>query len=245
MKDIHAIVLAAGRGKRMQSKSLPKVLFKIGGQPMLSYVFKSLAASGIESPIVVIGFMGKKIVAAFPSQRYVWERRQLGTGHAVTKARPLLEGQSGCTLIINGDQPFFRPSTLKRLSEAVTKQGAAVAVLTGLMESEEFDAFGRVVTDAAGHILRIVELKDASETEKKIRLMNLGGYAVDNAWLWPALRKLKKSPVSGEYYITDIVSLAVAKGKKVIAIPIEDKGEAIGINTLAHLAEAERLFQQP
>lgn len=244
MNNVHAIVLAAGKGTRMQSKTLPKVLFSIAGKPMLAYVLEGLKAVGIDNPVVVVGFLANKVKDTFgPGYHYVLQRKKLGTGHATGVARAALEDKTGCTLIINGDQPFFRPTTLTRLAEAVTERGATVAILTGLMRSKEFDGLGRVMTDKTGHVLRIVELKDATLEEKKIRLMNLGGYAVDNQWLWPALKKIKKSRATGEYYITDIIGEAVRQGKKVVAIRIEDKAEAIGINTLAHLAEAERLFQ--
>lgn len=242
-QTVHAIVLAAGKGTRMKSKHLPKVMFAIAGRPMLAYVLESLQRIGVSDPIVVVGFLQKKIRDHFGNgYRYVSQLKRLGTGHAVAMARPLLEDQSGCTLIINGDQPFFQPATLERLVKAINEQGATVAVLTGRMETAEFDAFGRVLTDATGHVERIVEVKDATEEEKAVRLMNLGGYAVDNRWLWPALKRLKKSRATGEYYITDIVAAAVNQGKKVISIEIGDKAEAIGINTLDHLAEAERLF---
>lgn len=243
MKNVYAIVLAAGKGKRMNSRQLPKMLYPIAGQPMLLYVVATLAKVGIEQPIIVVGFLADKIKELLNGgYQYVHQKKRLGTGHAVLACASLLKAKPGCTLIINGDQPFFRASTIKRLAAAITDQGATVAVLTGLMDSKEFDAFGRVMTDKTGHVLRIVELKDATPKERSIRLMNLGGYAVDNQWLWGALKKLKKSPASGEYYITDIVAEAVREGKKVKAITIENKAEAIGINTMDHLLEAERLF---
>lgn len=243
MSKIHAIVLAAGKGTRMQSDTLPKVLFEIAGKPMLAYVLEALKAAGIEKPLIVVGYLGDLVKKVFgDTYTYVLQKEQLGTGHAVVAAKALLHDKTGTTLIINGDQPFFRPSSIKRLADAITERGATVAVLTGLMRAKEFDAFGRVITDKEGHVLRIVEVKDATEKEKTIRSMNLGGYAVDNEWLWPVLKNLKKSRATGEYYITDIIGEAVRQGKKVIAIRIEDKAEAIGINTLDHLAEAERLF---
>lgn len=242
MNNIFAVVLAAGKGKRMNSRTLPKVLLPVAGKPMLTYVLETLKQVGIGQPIIVAGFQHEKIRSLYNSNyTYVLQHKRLGTGHAVIATRGLLKDKKGCTVIINGDQPFFRPSSIKRLIAAVTERGATVAVLTGLIRGSEFDAFGRVITDSEGHVLRIVEVKDATEKEKKVRLVNLGGYAVDNAWLWQALKRIKKSHATGEYYITDIVGKAVAAGKKVISIQIEDKAEAIGINTLAHLQEAERI----
>ncbi len=243
MKNIHAVVLAAGKGTRMKSKTLPKVLFPIADKPMLFYVLNTLKEIGITQPIIVVGFLAKKVMAAVgETYPFAQQRKRLGTGHAVMASKLHLKDKEGCTLIINGDQPFFKASSLKRLTDAITEKGATVAVLTGLMRSKEFDAFGRVMTDKEGHVLRIVEVKDANDKEKTVRLMNLGGYAVDNKWLWTVLPKLKKSRATGEYYITDIIGAAVAEGKKVYSIRIEEKAEAIGINNLQHLAEAERLF---
>lgn len=244
MEKIHAIVLAAGKGSRMKAKTTPKVLFPIDGKPMLAYLLDTLTKAGIERPTIVVGFLAKKVMDTFgDNYPYAYQRKRLGTGHAVMAARDHLEKEEGCTLIINGDHPFFRPSTFKRLTDAVTERGATVAVLTGQMRSKEFDGFGRVLTDKEGHVQSIIEVKDATEREKKVRLMNLGGYAVDNEWLWKTLKKLKKSRATGEYYITDIVGAAVSEGKKVVAIKIEDKNEALGINTHDHLAEAEKILK--
>lgn len=243
MSKIHAIVLAAGKGKRMNSKTLPKVLFPIAGKPMLDYVLNALASVHIKNPVIIVGFLGQKVIDIFGSgYSYARQVKRLGTAHAVRAAETMLAGQDGCTLIINGDQPFFRTSTLQRLIKAVTEQGATLAILSGTMHDAAFDSLGRVITDNEGHVIRIVEVKDATEEEKKVRLMNLGGYAADNAWLWRAIKRIKKSPATGEYYITDLVAEAVKEGKKVVAIEIEDRAEAIGINTLEHLAEAEQLW---
>lgn len=244
MKNVHAIVLAAGKGKRMNARQLPKVLYPIAGRPMVLYVLETLAKVGIDQPVLVVGFLAHKVKELLKNgYRYAIQRKRLGTGHAVQAAATLLKDEPGCTLILYGDNPFIRASSIKRSIAAVTEQGATVAVMTGLMKGKDFDSFGRVITDQAGHVQRIVEVKDATTNEKKVRLMNIGGYAVDNQWLWKVLKHLKKSQASGEYYITDIVGEAVKQGKKVKAILIEDEAEAIGVNTLDHLAEAERLLK--
>lgn len=157
-------------------------------------------------------------------------------------AKPVLEGKEGCTIIVTGDHPFFKVETLQHLTDVVMNGGATVAVLTTHTFEPEFDAFGRVITDEQGTVLRIVEKKDASPEELEAPLKNLSAYAVDNAWLWPVLERIEKSPVSGEYYLTDIVGEAVKEGKKVVAVQITDRTEALGINTPEHLAEAERIL---
>lgn len=242
MENVYAIVLAAGKGTRMKAKTIPKVLFPVGGRPMLAHLIDSLAKAGIQKPVIVVGFLAKKVMETFGNgYTYVYQRMRLGTGHAVMSAREQLADKEGCTLIVNGDHPFFRPTTFKKMIAAITEKKATVAVLSGVMPDPEFDAFGRVITDQDGHVLRIVEVKDATEAEKQIRQMNLGCYAADNQWLWQTLKGIKKSKATGEYYITDIVGAAVKQGKKVTVVHIEDKAEAIGINTLDHLAQAERI----
>lgn len=242
MSNIHAIVLAAGKGTRMKATTIPKVLFPVAGQPMLSYLLKTLKNAKIVRPILVVGFCGDKVREAYGQDYdYVTQQEQLGTGHAVLQVEPLLADKDGCTLILNGDHPFYRAETLRRMVSAVIDDGATIALLSGRFDSPDFDAFGRVVCDENKKVIRIVEAKDATEEIRDIRLMNLGCYAVDNRWLWQALPKIEKSPVTGEYYVTDLVAEAVADGKKVIAVEIKDSREALGINTLEHLAEAEKI----
>lgn len=243
MKKIHAIVLAAGKGTRMKATTMPKVLFPVSGQPILTYLLNTLKQAEIVRPILVIGFRGDRVRETYGDDYdYVVQEEQLGTGHAVLQVKPLLADQDGCTLILNGDHPFYRPETLRRMVSAVLEDGATVALLSGRFDSPDFDAFGRIVSDENNKVLSIIEAKDATEETRNIRLMNLGCYAVDNRWLWQALPKIEKSPVTGEYYVTDLVAEAVADGKKVIAVEIKDSREALGINTLEHLAEAEKLI---
>ncbi len=243
MENIYAIILAAGKGTRMNSEALPKVLFPLGRQTMLEHALAPIHAFGIEKPVIIIGFLGHLVKEKLgPAYVYVNQEQQLGTAHAVLMARPVLEGKKGCTIIVTGDHPFFKVETLQRLTDAVLVKGATISVLTIQSAEPEFDAFGRVITDNDGHVLRIVEKKDANPEELSASLRNLSAYAVDNSWLWPVLERIEKSPVSGEYYLTDIVGEAVREGKKVFAVPITDPAEALGINTPEHLAEAEQIL---
>jgi bifunctional UDP-N-acetylglucosamine pyrophosphorylase/glucosamine-1-phosphate N-acetyltransferase len=153
-------------------------------------------------------------------------------------AAPILEHQKGVTLILSGDHPLIKPETLQKLAQAV-EHGATMAILSGHMDSPHFDSLGRIITDSHDNVKKIVEVKNATEAEKAIRHMNLGTYAVDNAWLWQTLKKVGKDPVTSEYYLTAIIGMAVEEGKTVTAVEIEDEHEAIGINTPEHLQEAE------
>ncbi len=243
----YAIVLAAGKGTRMQSSTQPKVLFPIANRPMLAHVLDYLQQAGLANDqiVIVVGFLAEMVEERFAlGYHFVRQTELLGTADSAKRAEPILADKGeGVTVIVNGDQPFFRPSSIQRLTQAI-ENGATMAVLTGDMADPEFDGFGRVITDSEGCVQKIVEVKDATEEQRAIRLMNLGGYACNNQWLWSALNKIEKSPVTGEYYITDLIDLAVSEGKKAVAIQIEDRAEALGINTLEHLAAAEAIAKQ-
>jgi bifunctional UDP-N-acetylglucosamine pyrophosphorylase/glucosamine-1-phosphate N-acetyltransferase len=236
-KNIQAIILAGGKGTRLNARKIPKVLYPVNGRPMVSYLVDMLREGGITKPIMVIGFQGQKVVELFGDQvRYVWQRKRLGTGHAVAQAKALLARKPGITVVINGDHPFFKAETLNRMGEIQTKTHATVVI--AVYELPDFP-YGRVILDDQGFVKRVVEEKNATPAEKKILLKNVGLYLFDNTWLWQAISKLKKDRVSGEYYITDLIELAVKQGKKVATSPITDPIEAIGINTRENLAAAE------
>lgn len=238
--NLYAIIMAGGKGTRIGATDKPKVMFKINSKPMLEYVVKTLKDIGVDQPIVVVGFQGACIRDYFGAVcDYVEQPQQMGTGHAVMMAEPMLRGKPGITLILSGDHPYTRTESLNKLIQKV-ENGATVALLTGVMQLPAFDAFGRVLTDRRGHVIRVAEVKDATDKEKLCRRMGFGTYAVKNEWLWNALKRVPASPVTGEYYLTDIVRLAVEDNKKVAAVDISDAREAIGINTLDHLKEAEQ-----
>lgn len=237
-RNIQAIILAGGKGTRLNAKQIPKVLYPVNGRPMVSYVVLMLKNFGIASPIMVVGFQGQKVIEAFGRQvRYVWQRQRLGTGHAVAQAKDLLAGKSGITYVLNGDHPFFKVKTLQAMGKVRKDTGATIVI--AVYELPNFP-YGRVILDQQGFVKRIVEEKNATEEEKKILLKNIGLYLFDNNWLWQALPRLKKDSISGEYYITDLIELAVRQGRKVAPASITDPIEAIGINTPANLVVAER-----
>lgn len=242
-KNIYAIILAGGKGTRLNAKKIPKVLYPVNGRPMVSYLVKMLHQGGINKPMMVIGFQGQKVVDTFGNMvRYVWQRKRLGTGHAVAQAKSILAGQPGLTFVLNGDHPFFRWSTLECMIKVRQKTGATI-VITACELPEEYP-YGRIILDEQGFVKRIVEEKNASPEEKKTRLKNVGLYLFDNTWLWQAMPKLKKDRVSGEYYITDLIELAVSQGKKVAIAPLSDPHEAIGINTHENLEVAEKAARE-
>jgi bifunctional UDP-N-acetylglucosamine pyrophosphorylase/glucosamine-1-phosphate N-acetyltransferase len=237
MREVEAVVLAAGKGKRMAS-ALPKVLHTICGRPMIAYVVETLGTIGVTSPIIVVGHGGEQVHTALgEGPRYAVQAEQLGTGHAVMQAIPLLEGHAGTVLIIYGDVPFLRAETIETLLEHHRQQGAAATILTDLRDDPT--GYGRVIRDGRGNVQRIVEETDASAEERQVREINAGMYAVEAGALRDALRRIEPANAQGEYYLTDVVHHLLQGGHTVAAVIVGSSQEAAGINSRAELAEAE------
>lgn len=242
-QSVQAIILAAGKGTRMNSLDLPKVLFPLGNKPLLSHVIDYLTDSGILSPIIVVGYLKEKVIEVIGSKyRYVTQNELTGTATCVKSARPALEEFVGTTVIASGDQPFISTNSIRRLISEVTENGATLSLLVGNFNESHFDAFGRVILNSSGTAERIVEAKNATELELTNRLFNLATYAVDNTWLWQAIDKIEKNPLTGEYYLTDLVEIAAKEDKKVTVVITNSLQEATGINTAEHLNAAQELL---
>jgi bifunctional UDP-N-acetylglucosamine pyrophosphorylase/glucosamine-1-phosphate N-acetyltransferase len=235
------VILAAGQGTRMRS-NLPKVLHPLAGLPLVQYSLRAAAAAGLEQPIVVIGHDAEKVRQAVGNQAlFALQEQQLGTGHAVRMAEPLLNGRTDFVLVISADMPLFRPQTLAHLVETAQANPGPVTLLTVVQQDSH--GFGRIVRNLEGKVQAIVEESGATPQQLAIQEVNVGAYCFQADWLWQALARIPLSP-KGEYYLTDTVGLAVADGLNVEAIVLADAGEAIGINTRVHLAEAEAILRQ-
>ncbi len=241
MSKLSIVILAAGRGTRMKSE-LPKVLHPLAGKPLVQYAVERAAELTPEKPLLVVGH-GAKQVRQVVGDRviYVEQREQLGTGHAVLQARPLLDGRSEAALVYYADMPFLSADTLKRLLELHAEGGGPITMLT--VKADDPMGFGRILRDEAGQVVGIVEEAVATEEQKAIRELNCGVYCFDSDWLWPHLTRLPLSP-KGEYYLTDLVAMAVEEGKVVQTLKISDATEALGINDRTHLAQAEAIMRQ-
>ncbi len=236
------LILAAGQGTRMRSR-VPKVLHPLGGRPLIRHsVDIARAVVPQRPPVVVVGHGAPEIRAELGDEvEYVEQSQQLGTGHAVLQARPALEGRAARLLILPADMPLLRPETLQRLMALhVTGQGP-LTLLT--VVAREARGFGRILRDGSGHVVGIVEEAQATPEQLAIQELNAGVYACEAAWLWPRLAQLPLSP-KGEYYLTDVVALAVADGARVAAYTTDDPDECLGINNRVHLAEAEGILRQ-
>ena len=235
---LEIIVLAAGQGKRMRS-SRPKILHALAGRPLLGHVLAATRALSPHKTVVVHGHGAEEVRTAFDGAPVEWvlQAEQLGTGHAVRQAMPRLSADAD-VLILYGDVPLVRPETLQRLSAAGR---AGVAVLTA--EVADPAGYGRIVRDAGGRVARIVEQKDASPQELELREINAGFMAMGARRLSGWLDKLTNRNAQKEYYLTDVVTLAVAEGVPVSAVKAE-AWEVAGVNSRRELAQLERHYQR-
>ncbi len=243
---IKFVILAAGKGTRMQS-DIPKALTRIGEKPILQYLFDSIQQSGVDgTPVVVVGHGRDKLCEFFGAVcDYAVQDEPLGTGHAVMCAREKAAG-ADAVAVLYGDHPFVSSQTLRNLAELHQTKGAVISMMTTTVPSFEgwhsvFLHWGRILRDGHGHMIGIREYKDAMESEQEIREVNPAMYCFDAAWLWDNISQLKNTNAKGEYYLTDLIELAVAQRREIASLSIAPE-EAIGINTPEELRIAEEVL---
>lgn len=239
--NIALIVLAAGQGTRMKS-SLPKVLHKVAGAPLVAHAIRSAQGIEIKRSIVVVGHGAEQVedalAADFPEAQVVMQSERLGTAHAVDQAREALSGFDGDAIVLYGDTPFIKPETLRNMLEARVA-GADLVVLG--FDAETPGKYGRLIVED-GNLKRIVEAKDASEAELAVTLCNSGVVCAKSELLFDLISKVGNENASGEYYLTDIVEIANNAGKRCVAVTC-DEAETLGINSRTELAKAEAIYQ--
>lgn len=240
-QSVTAVILAAGQGTRMRS-ALPKVLHLLAGKPLIAYSLDLARKLGATDPVVIIGHGAEQVRQTVgAAARFAVQQPQLGTGHAVQQAEPLLTGQDALLLVMSADMPLFTLETMQALVDTQRANPGPLTMLTMLLEDSH--GFGRVVRAPDGSVQAIVEEAQATPQQLAIHELNVGAYCFRSAWLWDALRRVPLSP-KGEYYLTDVVGIAVGDGLQVRALTLPDASEAIGINTRAHLAEAEAILRR-
>jgi UDP-N-acetylglucosamine diphosphorylase/glucosamine-1-phosphate N-acetyltransferase len=237
------LILAAGKGTRMKS-DLVKVLHPVAGRPMLDYVLNLAEQMGSSRIVVIIGHQAELVEDRYGSRRlaFVYQREQLGTGHAVMQAKEAFAGYRGTILILCGDVPLLKVSTVRDLMDRHRASGAAITVLTTLLE-DPF-GYGRIVKDTEENVLGIVEHRDASEEQKKIREINTGIYCAENPFLFEAVNEIGNDNAQKEYYFTDIFAIARRKGVRTASVIAPDPGEVMGINSPEDLARATQIMQE-
>jgi bifunctional UDP-N-acetylglucosamine pyrophosphorylase / glucosamine-1-phosphate N-acetyltransferase len=241
MKTV-CVILAAGLGKRMNS-SLPKVLHRVCGIPMLQYVIDTARKLKGERIVVVTGKQGDLIqkTVGSPDVSFVLQKEPKGTGDALICARHTLRGFQGVLVVLNGDTPLVRAETIKKFLKQHQKNRSAVSVLSFF--ADDPDGYGRIVRDASGQLLSIVEERDADAVQKKIHEVNSGVYAINHEHL-PLLDDIQVNTKKGEYYLTDIVALSARKGLKISALCVGIEQEFMGVNTRQELYRASRIMEE-
>jgi len=241
LNDLHVVVLAAGKGTRMKS-ALPKVLHQAAGLPLIEWVLRLARSLDPASITVVLGHGADAVRAAVegPDVRCVIQEPQLGTGHALLQARPVLAGATGRVLLLSGDVPLLTAASVGRVLDVQRARQAAVVVATA--EVPDPTGYGRMIRDN-GALVRIVEHRDATPVERTVREINSGVYVFELAPLFAALARLGSSNAQGEYYLPDLVDINRRDGRVVEAVKLDDADEIRGINTRAELAEVGRVLQ--
>jgi bifunctional N-acetylglucosamine-1-phosphate-uridyltransferase/glucosamine-1-phosphate-acetyltransferase GlmU-like protein len=266
--NTHAIILAAGKGTRMNSEK-PKVLYEVKGSVLIDRVLKSVSKVS-HCPTIVVGYKGEEIIKHTKNRyHYVWQKEQLGSGHAVLCARESLAGDQPPPnpprgrglkspqppfakggkieniLIVYGDHPFISQETIERLVNSHVQKKAKLSMTTISVPNFEgrykvFYDYGRVARDEDKNIKSIVEVKNASDEQKKIKELNVGYYCFDADWLWENIEKIKNDNNGKEYNLTDIVGIAIEQGIFINSISVEDPIEAVGVNSLEQLEAVEK-----
>ncbi len=237
-----AIILAAGKGTRMKS-ALPKVLHQLLGQPMIGYVTDAVAAVGVDQTIVVLGHEAEQIIPVLDERcEIVYQRpRQLGTGHALQLALPAVADDCQKLLVLCGDTPLLTAETLQGMAEFFTASKAACTVLSTTVDNSF--GYGRIIRDARGNLMQIVEEKDATDDQKQIKEINSGCYCFDVAALRQVIGELVPQNAQGEYYLTDAITALRRQDKTVNVFVCQDNQEIMGINDRVQLAAAAAVLR--
>ena len=240
-KKIAVIIMAAGKGTRMKS-DLPKVLHKLAGKTLLSYVIDTARQIDPEKIVVVVGHRRELVEEAFGEETditFAEQSPQLGTGHAVMCAEEALQGFDGDVVVLSGDVPMLSHETLERLLSRHIKAGAVVSILTALLDKP--GSYGRIIRKD-GDIVATVEAKDATKEELAVPEINGGIYVFDVSFLFSALHAIDRDNSQGEYYLTDLIAGAVAGGNVVAGMVTDNPSEIEGVNTAENLKAIEDLL---
>lgn len=238
--------MAAGKGTRMGDQPWPKVLTPLKGRPLIAYLLDEIKKLDMEKPpIIVVGFMQEKVRQELgDGYVYAVQEQQLGTGHAVAMAKDLVTADN--VVVLYGDMPFISAESLKNLVQAQELTGDKLSMFTATVRNfdgptKPLERYGRIIRAPDGDILKITEFKDCTEAEKQIKEVNPGVYCFNSQWLWENIGRLGKQNSQAEYYLTDMLEIAVNQGERVNSLPI-NPNEVLGINTWEDHGHAENLI---
>lgn len=243
---IKIIILAAGRGTRM-NHDLQKTLVPLSGKPMIKHLLESVAKSGIgDKPVIVVGYRKEEVMKELGNKYdYVVQNEQLGTGHAVMSAQAKLENKSDHVLVLYGDHPLVRSETIKKLADKHLETGGKITMaIVKLPDFEDwrtvfYSNFSRIIRDQSGKIIKDIQFKDANDEEKKVTEINPCYFCFEAKWLWSKLKTLKRDNVQKQYYLTDLIELAMQEKIKIESIDINPE-EALGANSKEELEILEK-----
>src|SRR3990170_358865 len=256
IKDVAAIILAAGLGKRMKSLT-PKVLHPVAGKPMLFYPVEVVKSIGIKKTLVIIGHKAEEVINTLQEVRsqksgvrsqnkskvqFIKQEPQLGTGHAVLCAENVLKGWKGGILILSGDVPLITKQTILGLLDLHAKKKAAISFISTVIADPS--GYGRVLRDENNSVKRIVEDKDSSIEEKAINEINTGIYCINAQFLFSGLKYIKRENAQGEYYLPDLIEMAAKAKQKVACLTHINPAEVMGINNRIELAQANGVMRE-
>lgn len=247
LDKVQVIILAAGKGKRMNSDK-PKALAPLKGKPFLKHILDTLSTIPFQlKPIIVVGHKKEEVIKAIgEGYHYAHQEEQLGTGHAVSSAKDKVHDGTEIIFILSTDQPMVSRETILKIIEAQIREKPSVTIGTLLLPDFEdwrkgIIGFGRIIRDSNGKVVRNVEYKDATEEEKNITEVNPAIYAFDTKWLWRNINKIKNNNAQGEYYLTDLIALACKEGNGVEGVKIENLLEGLQPNSKEELEILESL----
>lgn len=238
---MRAIVLAAGKGKRLHSEqfNLPKVLREANGKPLIGHVLEHIDFIAKNDTVIVVGYMKEKVIEKVGNEyKYSVQDEQKGTGHAVMCAKEQFDGYDGDVLILYGDMPLVKKQTYQAIIDKHIESGADCTLLTAIVDDPP--AYGRIIRDEDGGVCGIVEDKDCDALQKQIKEVNVGIYVFKSKLLFESLKELKSNNAQNEYYLTDMPMILLKKGKKIETYSINNSTEIYGVNTQEDLEFCEK-----
>ncbi|HEY9577599.1 MAG TPA: bifunctional UDP-N-acetylglucosamine diphosphorylase/glucosamine-1-phosphate N-acetyltransferase GlmU [Pseudobacillus sp.] len=242
MTNIYAVILAAGKGTRMKSR-LYKVLHPVCGKPMVEHVIDQISDLHTHKIVTIVGHGAEKVKGYLGEKsEFALQEEQLGTAHAVMQAEDILGKEEGCTLVVCGDTPLIKSSTMEALVNFHNEQQAKATILTAY--TEQPDGYGRIIRNEQGMVEKIVEHKDATDEERKVKEINTGTYCFDNRYLFDTLKNVSNNNAQGEYYLPDVIEILKKAGEKVAAYQTEDFNETLGVNDRVALSQAEKIMRE-